>query len=129
MSQAGRRRVRTTFDWKAVMPQYLALADKLADIRKEANPRTMRLSPAVVNPIEVASYSLSGVPDRPFNGEICADHNRVLDAGSLTVWDAVNVALVSQIATDGGLREGIVLAALLFLAKFNYVELSGLEPN
>lgn len=40
------------------MPQYLALADKLADIRKEANPRTMRLSPAVVNPIEVASFTL-----------------------------------------------------------------------
>ena len=43
--------------------------------------------------------------------------------------DAVNVALVSQITTDVGLREGIVLAALLFLAKFDYVKLSGLEPN
>ena len=51
------------------------------------------------------------------------------DAGSLIALDAVNVALVSQIATDVGLREGIVLAALLFLAKFDYVKLSGLEPN
>lgn len=42
---------------------------------------------------------------------------------------AASVAPVSQIAKDVGQSIGIVLAALLFLAKFDYVKLSGLEPN
>ena len=56
----------------------------------------------------------------------------VPDATLLKIGDAVaaaKVAPVSQIVKDVGLRNGIVLAALLFLAKFDYVELSGLEPN
>lgn len=156
MGDAGRKHVQITFDWKAVMPQYLALTDELADIRKGAKPSTTRLSPAAISPIEVDPFTLyQGYPTAHPTAKSVATHKRALDAARLTALDAINgrtmygrrivpdatllkvadavaaanVAAVSQIAIDVGLRTGIVLAALLFLAKFDYVELSGLESN
>ncbi|MFT5066137.1 MAG: glycosyltransferase involved in cell wall biosynthesis [Yoonia sp.] len=156
MGNAGRRHVQATFDWKAVMPQYLALADELANIRKGAVPSTTRLSSVAISPVEVDPFTLyQKYPTAHPTGMSVATHKRVLDAEGLTALDAVNgramygrkivpdatlliigdavaaasVAPVSQIVKDVGQSIDIVLAALLFLAKFDYVELSGLEPN
>lgn len=58
MGDAGHHHVQVTFDWKAVMPQYLALAEELADIRKGAVPSTTRLSSVAISPVEVDPFTL-----------------------------------------------------------------------
>ena len=42
MGAAGRERIRTAFDWTVVAPQYAALADELADIRRSSPDPVVR---------------------------------------------------------------------------------------
>ncbi len=156
MGEAGRRHVQSNFDWSAVMPQYQALSDHLSDIRKTASPSTPRLSQTTISPIEVDPFSLyqkyptSHPTDQTevsfqksltmdeltaldqINGRALYGRRIVPDAAILQVLNTVataNVAPVSQIITKTGLSASVVIAACLFLAKFDYVRLTKLEPN
>jgi hypothetical protein len=54
--EAGRRRIAETFDWRVVAPQYVALAEELAAIRRAAPERPR------------APHPLKGDPYRDFAG-------------------------------------------------------------
>jgi glycosyltransferase involved in cell wall biosynthesis len=77
MGEAGRRRVRETFDWSVVAPQYTALADELSAIRL-ASPDTQPRS---------RPHPVKGDPFRDFAGfatrTLMLDTRFRLRAGSL----------------------------------------------
>ena len=156
MGDAGRAHVAATFDWSAIIPQYLALADTLARVRKDAVPSTPRMSQSAINPIEVDPFALyQDYPTQHPTAKSIATHRRALDAGGLVALDKLNgralygrrivpdavilqiAALVAgggslsiaEISTQTGQGVGVVTAALLFLAKFDYVSMAGLESN
>ena len=52
------RHARARFDWAAVIPQYLSLADELAQRRKGAVPSTPRLASGPISPLEVDPFDL-----------------------------------------------------------------------
>ena len=58
MGEAGRRRIREMFDWKVVAPQYVALADQLAEIRQSSPGR----------PVGQTRHPTKGDPFRDFAG-------------------------------------------------------------
>uniref|UniRef100_UPI0040476740 glycosyltransferase family 4 protein n=1 Tax=Yoonia sp. TaxID=2212373 RepID=UPI0040476740 len=156
LGDAGRAHVAARFDWSAVIPQYLDLADTLARVRKDAVPSTPRMSKPAINPIEVDPFTLyQDYPAQHPRANSIATHRRALDAGGLAALDRLNgralygrrivpdavilqiAALVAgagalsiaEIATQTGQGVGVVTAALLFLAKFDYVSMAVLEPN
>lgn len=58
MGAAGQEHVRRRLDWQAVIPQYLDLAQELADLRQGAVPTTPRLPSGPVSPLEVDPFDL-----------------------------------------------------------------------
>ncbi|QQA42731.1 glycosyltransferase family 4 protein [Pelagovum pacificum] len=58
MGAAAVRHVKQRFDWSAVIPQYLALADDLAERRKGAHPTTPKLASGPAGPLEVDPFDL-----------------------------------------------------------------------
>jgi len=156
MGEAGRRHVQATFDWRAVMPQYLALGQELAQMRQAALPTTPRISSAAISPIEVDPFTLyQTYPTAHPTPATVVVHVSLLDHDGLAALDGVNGralykrkvvpdasilkisaamailndAPVSQIAKEVGLGHDVVIAALLFLAKYDYVALTRLQPN
>lgn len=156
MGAAGRQHAARTFDWSAVIPQYLDLATELALMRKGATSTTPRLSKSVLSPIEVDPFTLyrgyvSGSP----TAQSVVTHRRVLTAADLAALDKLNgrdlygrrivadetvlriCALleigmqmtIGDISAQTELGLGVVTASILFLAKFDYVIISGLQPN
>lgn len=156
MGAAGRAHVSRTFDWSAIIPQYLALADELGAIRAANVPTTPRLSQTELSPIEVDPFTL--YQDYPSHSPVqtsVASHRRALDVAALAGLDKLNgralygrrvvadetivrvsvcVAAhgsltMSEIAVNTKLAIGVVTAALLFLAKFDFVSITELKPN
>lgn len=58
--EAGRRRIRETFDWRLVAPQYVALSEELSAIRRAAPERPRRSHPLKGDPFK----DFSGFPTR-----------------------------------------------------------------
>ena len=58
--EAGRRRIRETFDWRVVAPQYVALSEELSAIRRAAPERPRRPHPLKGDPFK----DFSGFPTR-----------------------------------------------------------------
>ena len=155
MGAAGRAHVQAHFDWRAVMPQYLNLADELAAMRHAA-PSTPRLSQTAISPIEVDPFTLyRGYASAHPTPASVVTHKRKLDAQGVQALDDINgralygrrivadasvvavsdflathnAASIAQIAKDTGLSRDVALAAALFLAKFDYAEISALGSN
>jgi glycosyltransferase involved in cell wall biosynthesis len=89
MGQAGRERVRTSFDWKVVAPQVNALVDELAQIRaRAANPATRHAAnPVKGDPFRdfagFASRALS--PDLPLRAAPGAGADKVRAMGGVVL--------------------------------------------
>ena len=58
LGDGAARHARARFDWAAVIPQYLSLADELAQRRKGAVPSTPRLASGPISPLEVDPFDL-----------------------------------------------------------------------
>lgn len=156
MGDAGQRHVLAHLDWKAVMPQYLDLTAELAKIRHGATPSTTRLSKTAISPTEVDPFTLyKSYPTTHPTAQSIVTHVRAIDAESLAALDQVNgremygrrilpnptiirvsktvtelkSATIGEIAAKLELTIGTATSALLFLAKFDYVGLTGLQSN
>lgn len=156
MGDAGQAHVRANFDWSAVIPQYLNLAAELGQLRKGAIATTLRLSSQTISPIEVDPFTLyQDYPSHHPSQQSIVIHRKKIDALSLTALDKINgrtlygrrivpdetVLRVSALVEDASpltineisvqmkLGVGVVTAALLFLAKFDYVSIAQREPN
>lgn len=156
MGQAGRAHVQAHFDWAAVIPQYLALADHLADVRRGAVPTTPRFASGPVNPIEVDPFDLyAAYPTATLSPGTIVTPARPLSPADLIALDAVNGRTLYQrravpdqamLNARAALGErgpmtvadlALVLnsrlheaeAVVLFLAKFDIVRLPPLDPK
>tara|TARA_R110002049_G_scaffold150756_4_gene313910 strand:- start:1145 stop:2218 length:1074 start_codon:yes stop_codon:yes gene_type:complete len=156
MGNAGRAHVAAAFDWSVIIPQYLDLADTLAQIRTDAVPSTTRMSKSAISPIEVDPFTLyQDYPTQHPTANSIATHRRALDAAGLAALDklngrtlygrrivpdttvlriaalvaAVGSVSVTEISAQTQQDVGVVIATLLFLGKFDYVSMTGMEPN
>ena len=150
MGQAGQAHVRQTLDWTAIMPQYHALSKELAAMRAGAEVTTPALRQGAPNPIEVDPFALyASYPSANPTDKTQVKFVRTIDAESLAALDQLNgrdlyarrilpdaqvLAIAQAIETAGQVQCGAlatrlkqplghVTAAVLLLAKFDYVAL------
>ncbi|SLN66065.1 glycosyltransferase family 4 protein [Roseisalinus antarcticus] len=156
MGEAGARHVRERLDWKSVVPQYLDLAEDLADRREGARATTPRLRSGPLNPLEVDPFDLyADYPTDTLKPTDTVRLDTALTPERLTALDAVNgralykrkvladeqvlqvqaalpageAVSVEELAGKLGLIFPIVAAALLFLAKHGAVRLPPSDPR
>ena len=151
MGAAGTAHVRKRFDWEVVMPRYRALADDLAVQRKDAAMPTAAPNPTEGSPFAMyRQYATQHLSD-----ETVITSRRPLDAETLAALDQVNgralygrkmaadqhfIATADLIAAHSPLRFAdlraasplgaqVLAAAVLFLAKYDFVTLGQLMPK
>lgn len=156
MGDAGVRHVREHLDWKAIIPQYQTLADELAAMRAAGPVTTPRMRGSAVNPIEVDPFALyASYPTRQATGALRVTHRKALTADALTALDAVNgralykrrllsdaqtLQIAQAVARAGqaeahdlaqtlDVSQAAMIGTLLFLAKYDFVTIDGLEQN
>lgn len=155
MGAAGRAHVLATFDWSAVVPQYLALAEDLAERRRGAEATSPRLGSGPLNPLEVDPFDLyAAYPTAALAPGDLVTPGETLDAARLAELDTVNGrdlyrrklmpdarllriqeavppggTSVSDLAARTGEDRVMVTAALLFLAKHGAVRLPQRQPK
>jgi len=146
MGAQGAAHVRRRLDWSAVIPQYLALAGELADVRAKARPEPVR------SPIEIDTFTLyRGYASAPIRaGDVVTLNGavtpaRIRRAAKLSAWDlvrrymvaeaellafcarleALGSASVAEIARQTGTEPRRVMTTVLILAKFDMVRITG----
>ncbi len=151
MGLAGQMHVRRNFDWRAVIPQYQALAEELAAMREGMKPSTPGMRRGAISPLEVDPFQLyHGYPSHHLAGTDVITAHGALNAKALTKLDAVNgrqlygrkvmpdaqlLALSALIHEHGPLTmealeaaaelpKDQLQAALLFLAKYDLVAIT-----
>lgn len=151
MGAAGQAHVRAHFDWRAVIPQYLALSKELAARREHGTITTPRQSPSAMNPLEIDPLDLyRNYPTMALNPSDRLAHRKVLDADGLKALDAVNgrdlygrrvmsdaqlLSVAAHLAASGlttvaalqqavTIRPDTIIAAVLFLAKYDFVTIT-----
>ncbi len=156
MGQAGQMHVRRNFDWSAVIPQYLDLAQELAALREGSTPTTPALRKGAINPLEVDPFALyGGYPSHRLSDDDVVTSLKALDASALTALDAVNgralygrkvmpdaqiLDLSDLIRANAPLTiqalQGLtplpkeqLQAGLLFLAKYDLVAIASQKPK
>jgi glycosyltransferase involved in cell wall biosynthesis len=152
MGQAGVRHVKAHLDWKAVMPQYQGLADALADMRAGADQQR----PKITNPTEIDPFALySSYPTQSAPTSISVTHRKTLTAEGLNALDAANgrslyrrkllpdaqTLKIAQTVAEAGTIDAanvaqaislpleVTVGTLLFLAKYDFLTIEGLEQN
>ena len=155
LGAAGSRHATATFDWKAVIPQYLALADELAHMRS-AMPTTPALARGAISPIEVDPFDLyRAYPSHHAGPDTLVSHHRPASGADLDALDTVNnralynrrilpnrntAVLAAHVAEKGpmtvadlaalsGERLEATVGAVLFLAKYDFVTLAPHEAK
>jgi len=149
MGAAGAAHVRRNFDWSAVVPQYLALSEALAERRQRSRATTPKLASGPVSPVEVDPFDLYRAyptasltlddhvaPAEPlsaerlaqldqFNGRNLYSRRILPDATVLAIQNAVPAkgAKIAAVAKAVPHPDFHVLAALLFLAKHGAVQI------
>lgn len=156
MGAAGADHVRQAFDWKAVIPQYQALADELAEMRQIGQVTTARMTGNAVNPIEIDPFALyAGYPSKIATGGLRVTFKKALTLMDLKTLDDVNgralykrrllpdedtVRVANAVAKAGQIdaatlakllkiSHAAMIGTLLFLAKYDFLTIDGLEQN
>lgn len=154
MADAGKRHIRAQFDWAAVIPQYLALAEELAQRRKLALTTSPKLASGPLNPIEVDPFDLyQRYPSTSLHLTDLLHSRKPLGDIELASLDRLNgrqmygrkampderYIMISELLVSYGpltlaglirranLSTESVVAAVLFLAKYDYVMVDALE--
>lgn len=151
MGQAGQKHAKQSFDWGAVIPQYLDLAKALEERRSSA-----KIDTNLTNPFEIDPFHLyRAYPSAALAPADTINHLSALDAKGLERLDSLNgrVLYKRKILPDAKLLEasdiiathnGIDVATLamemdlsldltgalvLFLAKYNFVAITSQLPK
>ena len=151
MGQAGRRHAGETFDWRAIIPRYSALADELAEQRAAAADPALLRSPIEVDPFDLYRHYPSQIAD----GDLIVEMAQTVSEADLDALDAVNgralyrrrvlpnarmaqiaarlealgPVTIATLAHDVNLPIDVTLAAVLFLAKYDMVILTQKRTN
>jgi hypothetical protein len=156
MGRAGTAHAAASFDWSAIIPQYLALSSDLADRRRQATVTTPRLPSGPINPLEVDPFDLyAAYPTGSIDDDTPVTLHRPLDPAGLIALDDVNgralyrrktvpddlliracevlgrkgAMTVAALAAELRVSATLAIAAVLFLAKFDIVGLPRLQPK
>ena len=156
MGQAGQTHVRRNFDWGAIIPQYLALADELAARRMGAVVTTPPLKRGAINPLEIDPFQLyRGYPSHRLKDDDLITSRQTLTAARLATLDELNgrklygrkalpdtqiLALsgfiaanapltLAALAAQSELKTDQLQAGLLFLAKYDLVTIAPQGPK
>lgn len=147
---------RRAYDWAAVIPHYLALAQELAAIRARGTVSTPPLAPGAISPLEVDPFDLyRDYPTRLVGADTILHPGVPVDAERLALLGRLSgqvfyrrqqatpelllrVAAVVQakgaisardLAAAGGASVETVMAAALQLAKFDILRLAPEPPR
>lgn len=156
MGAAGAAHVRANLDWKAIIPRYEALAADLAEQRATGLPSTPARRGVAINPIEIDPFALyAGYPSAQARGDLTVLHRKTLTKDQLEQLDAFNgrklykrrllsdaqtLAIAAAVAEKGQARadtlarelkisHAAMVGTLLFLAKYDFLTVAGLEQN
>jgi glycosyltransferase involved in cell wall biosynthesis len=148
--------VRARFDWRAVLPQYLALANDLAEARKGRQPTTPPLHPGAPSPLEIDPFALyADYPTTPLLPDTPVLPGRPADAAMIETYDRFSgralykrrlmtpedaLAIHAEVMRTGGTtsaamaqtldrRLDFVLTAVMYLAKADFVRLPQITPR
>ena len=154
MGQAGVRHVRSNLDWTNVVPRYQELADELAQMRGGAGADAA--GTRATNPTEIDPFALyASYPTQSAQPTVTVTHRKPLTAEALHLLDSLNgrhlyrrrllpdaetlriAELVAQagstdaaqVAQQAGVSLPATLGTLLFLAKYDFLTIDGLEQN
>lgn len=156
MGAAAAAHVRARFDWAAVIPQYLALARDLAAARTRARPTTPPLRAGAVHPFEIDPFALyADYPTAPLQPDTRIVPGRLADAAGIEAYDrfsgrmlykrrlltvedalAVQAEVIRAGETTPALiaarlerRVEFIMAAVMYLAKADFLRLPGIAPR
>lgn len=114
LGDGAMRHAQTHFDWRAVIPQYLALADELGQRRNGAVPTTPALPSGPISPLEVDPFDLySKYPTKFVNGQTIVTLRHMPDAALLELHDQISGRQLyrrTAFPTEMGLRAAAILA-------------------
>lgn len=114
LGDGAMRHARAQFDWQAVIPQYLALADDLSARRLGAMPTTPALPSGPISPLEVDPFDLyAKYPTRAVGGQTIVALRHMPDAALLELHDQISGRQLyrrSAFPNDMGLRAAAILA-------------------
>lgn len=150
MGEAGQRHVQKNFDWAQIIPRYLDLASELKDRRDKGTVTTPPLGRGAINPIEIDPFHLYRTyPTGHPNPQMVVASVKPLDAKALNALDRLNgrdlynrrvipdpmllqvaaavdtakAATILKLAQTLDMNVNHVTVAVLFLAKFGYVQI------
>lgn len=148
--------VRERFDWRAVLPQYLALAEELAEARKGQETTTPLLHPGAPSPLEIDPFALyADYPTMPLLPDTPVLPGRPADAATIETYDRFSgrvlykrrlmttedaLAIHAEVTRTSGTtaaaiaqtldrRLDFVLTAVMYLAKADFVRLPQIAPR
>ena len=114
LGDGAMRHAQTRFDWQAVIPQYLALADELGQRRNGAVPTTPALPSGPISPLEVDPFELySKYPTKFVSGQTIVTLRHMPDAALLELHDQISGRQLyrrTAFPTELGLRAAAILA-------------------
>ena len=114
LGDGAMRHAQTHFDWQAVIPQYLALADELGQRRNGAVPTTPALPSGPISPLEVDPFDLySKYPTKFVSGQTIVTLRHMPDAALLELHDQISGRQLyrrTAFPTELGLRAAAILA-------------------
>ncbi len=156
MGQAAMGHARHAYDWAAVIPHYLALAQELAALRARSTVSTPVLGPGAISPLEVDPFDLyRDYPTRVFGPDTILHPGSPADAERITLLSrlsgqalyrrqhatadallqlaaavqAKGPVSLRDLAAAGGASPEAVMAAALQLAKFDILRLAPEPPR
>ena len=91
LGEGAQRHAQALFDWQAVIPQYLALADELGQRRNGATVTTPALQSGPISPLEVDPFDLySKYPTTLVGGQTIVTLRKMPDAALLALHDRIS---------------------------------------
>lgn len=91
LGEGAARHAQAQFDWQAVIPQYLALADELGQRRNGATVTTPALQSGPISPLEVDPFDLySKYPTTLVGGQTIVTLRKMPDAALLALHDRIS---------------------------------------
>ena len=113
LGDGAKQHARTHFDWQAVIPQYLALADDLAARRNAGKITTPALPSGPISPLEVDPFDLySKYPTTLVGGQTIVTLRHMPDAALLALHDQISGRQLykrSAFPAELGLRAAAIL--------------------
>jgi glycosyltransferase involved in cell wall biosynthesis len=113
MGEKGKQRAKSVFDWRVIIPQYEALWQKLAEIRRDYKPHEKNVSfpwPARMDPFYAFGHYASTTIKSETVVSLCSDESNKLDSRLKSFRNLAMVNFALYVLPDDAEVEGIISA-------------------